>query len=829
MERRAEWRDGGATCGLSGRCLIKTGVRRRGQTHSRYGAGFNGGMDGGSFAGYLGGLGKKGLAELLRKRPDVRVPPVPRGFEQLAQRLGGPDSLAWALWQINRDELIVGEAIAALSPGATVSGVARLLGADKRAVKKLVADLCGRGLAWTVGEEVRLPERLALHWSVAVGGGRPVAKIAGRAYADDLRTTAAALGIDVEGLRKPELIERLSEVLSDTPAIAEIVAGLPEEARERLDQLRHGASSWSFGISRYGADMDLMIAAAGLTLRVNHQAELPREVSVAAWLMERRSFLDGARSLVTGPPEIPAAATTPAEVAGTAQAAIQDVLRAVIGVLDTAQATPISALKKGGIGARVRSRLAAQLSLSDDMLSLAIDVAHDAGLLARADSGYVPTEEFSAWRDAEPVCQWVALVASWRGLEFAPTYRVIDEDGKELPPPLSMASDAGMIRRALLRASDGGRSVKAAREHIDWFCPIRGGESDSAREECDAAVREAEMLGVIAANVLTECGREFLVVAESGQEELGDGLVKRLAPLFPERHCSVVLQSDLTAVVSGQPSAWAADLLSAAAHCEKHGLASTWRFSPDSVRNALDSGWTAEGLLEDLATLSEKKLPQPLRYLVNDAGRKHGQIKVRGMRSAILADEPTVTELLHTRRLAKLQFGQLAPTVLSSPSEPDDVVTQLRTAGFSPMVEDATGSVVIKEHRENAAPSASRGAPEASRDRLDAAELAKRLLADPRGEEFDEAVASDTFFALVELAGHMTEAEVALLADALDHQRDVSIVYRDKKGNRTQREIRPTELDGRWLVSWCHLRNGEREFTVGNIESVAPAMTARKG
>ena len=66
-------------------------------------------------------------------------------------------------------------------------------------------------------------------------------------------------------------------------------------------------------------------------------------------------------------------------------------------------------------------------------------------------------------------------------------------------------------------------------------------------------------------------------------------------------------------------------------------------------------------------------------------------------------------------------------------------------------------------------------------------------------------------------------AELALLADAIDHQRDISIVYRDKNGRVTVRDIQPREVYGRWLDSWCHLKNAQREFTVANIQAVSPA------
>lgn len=99
-----------------------------------------------------------------------------------------------------------------------------------------------------------------------------------------------------------------------------------------------------------------------------------------------------------------------------------------------------------------------------------------------------------------------------------------------------------------------------------------------------------------------------------------------------------------------------------------------------------------------------------------------------------------------------------------------------------------------------------------------AADLAARLL----GASPVQAPVSGSYAALAALAGHLDAAELALLADALDHGRDVRIRYRNKDGNRSFRDIAPRELDGRWLDSWCYLRAGERDFTVAGIEAVSP-------
>ncbi|TNC26402.1 hypothetical protein [Amycolatopsis alkalitolerans] len=305
-------------------------------------------MESGSFAEYLAGLDKATLVDLLRLRPDVRAEPVPRGFVHLAERLGGMDSLVTALRLVNRDCVMVGQALAALDSKATVAGAARLLGAPEQAVRDVVAELADRGLAWLASGTVRLPERLAESWSAEIGGGRAVATIARSVPVEDLRTAARAWGVGVDGLRKPELITRLAEALAGTQGVAEVVAGLPDPARVRLDQLRHGSGVdfWGYG-SRAGENPNRELAAAGLVLRVNSRWELPREVAVAAWLAERDLAL-------TGPPDFPQPATAPTDTLAAAQAAVHEALRAVTSVLDEARSAPIAALKKGGVGPRER-------------------------------------------------------------------------------------------------------------------------------------------------------------------------------------------------------------------------------------------------------------------------------------------------------------------------------------------------------------------------------------------------------------------------------------------------------------------------------------------
>lgn len=683
-----------------------------------------------SFAEYLSGLDEGALTALLQARPDVLVQPVPRGFSQLAQRLGSVESLVAALRTANRDMVMVGQAIVALGTAATVAGLAQLLGVSEQVVRDTVAELCERGLAWDSSGIWCLPERLATHWLAEIGGGRPVAKIAGSVLAENLRAALGAFGAAPEGLRKPELTTRLSERMADLTLLTQVIAELPKPAKDRLSEFRGGYYDYYLGFGRprpHAGDRDptQLLIAAGLLLPTNSGLELPREVAVASWLAERELTL-------TGRPDIPPAGADEAAGRRAAQAAAQEVLRGVTTLLDEAGAASIAALKKGGIGPRERTRLARRLSIPEDVLVLWIDLAYAAGLLGRADAGYAPTHSYASWRAAEPAWRWAVLVEAWFALEHAPTSREIHGD-KEHPPPLPLASGAGLLRHALLSAARSGASVHAAAKEVDWFFPLHGYDAEHRADKVAAAVREAELLGVIATDAVSELGEHLLAVVGSETADAVAELAQRCAALLPDTPCSVVLQSDLTAVVSGQPSAAVARLLKDSAVAESHGAARTWRFTPASVRAALDTGWSAQELLTELAAISARPVPQPLEYLITDASRRHGQVRVRGMRSCVIADEALITEILHTRSLNKLHLSQLAPTVLSSPSSLDDVLARLREVGLSPMAEDAHGAVIVEARPEHQAPTPDRAVAAARQATLSATELARRLRADPHG------------------------------------------------------------------------------------------------
>ncbi|MDN5860210.1 MAG: helicase-associated domain-containing protein, partial [Pseudonocardia sp.] len=737
-----------------------------------------------SFPDALARLDGDRLTALLAMRPDVLVEPVPHDLAQLAQRLGGATSIHAALERCDRDMVLAARAAALLDTGATDRSVATLLGSDEAQARVAVDALCERGLAWRDGAAVALPERLAEHLRAGFVEFRPVEVIGRQANVDDVRVAVAALGGVVAGLRKPELVERLAQLSADRETVIRALAGLSTQARGHLGLLRRDPYFMSYGWQVGDSEDELV--RAGLLVRVYRRGELPREVAVALWSAEHMTGL-------TGRPEL--ALVEPAADDGHRSAA-EGLLRGLTALLDEARTSGLASLKKGGVGARERTRLAKLLTATAADVGLWIDLASAAGLLAHTGSRYAPTAAYDEWRESEQGDRWAAVATGWWDLDFAPTYRKVSDDS-ELAPPLPLGSAAGMLRRALLRAAADGHSVQAAAAEIDWFCPMSGYPPEDVVIRVRSAIDEARAIGVVVGDAVSELGQHLL----RGGADLG----RRCAKLLPEAGGAVVLQSDLTAVVSGQPSSAAARLLAAAAVGEHRGVATTWRFTPASVRAAFDAGWTADRLLDELRALSDRRLPQPLEYLIADVARRHGSVRVRTVACCLVGSESEIAEILHTRSLRGLGLAPLAPTVLASASDVDEVLARLRAAGFAPSPEDADGVLVVEERPQVRAPDPVRATR--SRPRIEPATLARRLLGG------GPAQAGATHAALAALTSRLDSAEIALLADAIDHQRDVSISYRDKQGNRTVREIAPRQLHGHWIDSWCRLKNAQRDFT----------------
>ncbi len=726
------------------------------------------------------------LAMIVRNRSDVRVRPAPRTFDQLSQRLLAPGQLGAALSRANRDQIAVSQVLASLGGSSPADRLAAALDTTTDVVLRLGSELELSGLGWTSGEQLHQPTILTDHWLADIGDCQPAEIIARKVRVDELRRIVAGLGIDVAGLTKPRLVTALSSWYADRSRLEERILALDSAG---LDRLRSASldSFVFFGLARLSPTEERLIAA-GLMLPAVHSPVIPREVAIAAWLLRQNAT-------VSGPPDLPRVTRPPADPAGSDEFAVS-----LTRVLDQALVRPLTRLKRGGVTRRDLTRMIADLDLSESLVSLCLEVAIELRLLGLTESGYSTTDQYPGWRDRPLAERWASAALAWSALPHLPTA------GDDHGPVGSGDGDprGGLLRAATLRGCPPGHSVPAAVRQLDWYAPL----VEPSPELAAAVLAEAELVGVLSGEGWTDAG--VALIESIGTDDPAAELAGRLDARQVVDEGRLVLQGDLTAIITGEPPLAIMELLAAAADCETRGAASTWRFSAASVRRGFDQGWTSESLLAELERSSRHSLPQTLRFMITDVARTYGAVTIRPALSCLVAAAPLVAELLAAKPLRKLGLIQLAPTVLASTTPPRDLLAAVRAAGHAPVLHDETGAVLVDRGTRDQ-PAAQPAPAVQSPTPLPVDELLAQLA---NGQELPD---TETLQRLRTLDHRLNESELILLADSIDQGTDVVINYRNKQGNYSTRAIRPTSMYGRWVVAYCHLRDAEREFTIGNI------------
>jgi hypothetical protein len=249
-------------------------------------------------------------------------------------------------------------------------------------------------------------------------------------------------------------------------------------------------------------------------------------------------------------------------------------------------------------------------------------------------------------------------------------------------------------------------------------------------------------------------------------------------------------------------------------------VATVLRFSPASVRRALDAGHTADRLLAALTEAADGEVPQVLAYLVRDVARRHGELTVADVGCCVLGDTTLLTEVVARRSLLPLGLRQLAPGVLASGKPADQTLKLLRANGYAPVSVDGSGTPVLgRTQPRRATPRlrVTRRRSEAPEMPTDLTEIAGDLLA----AGVPEHVWSDD--AVRRYGDHLTSEEITLLSEALEAEKPIAITYLDQRDRGSRRVITPTDVvDGR-VEAWCHLRDDERHFLISRIQHVEPA------
>ena len=392
--------------------------------------------------------------------------------------------------------------------------------------------------------------------------------------------------------------------------------------------------------------------------------------------------------------------------------------------------------RTGGVSARALARTADALGLEADDAARIIEIAAAAGLLGLDEDGatWVPSSQAAGWLTDSLPQRWAPLALAWSGSARTPWLTGTRDDDGTLRAVLSPDLEAGWAARlrarvlALLGDLPPGASATPAfvRAALTWQSPRRtipGGA-------ISAVLAEAETLGITGGGALTEAGRILARRAAASLDEQAPGLSggptdpgdagraeevggeayaeplsddqaltaleAALAADLPAAVEMILVQSDLTAIVPGRPAPELAALLERTSVVESRGGALTVRFTPESVRGALDVGYRAEEITQEIGRYSPTPLPDSLSVLIQDAARHHGAVRVRAVSALLrIGDEATAAGLLAEPRLRDLGLDQVAPGILVATASAGQVLRELRATGLAPVTEDASGHLVV--------------------------------------------------------------------------------------------------------------------------------------
>ncbi len=767
------------------------------------------------------------LGALLRARPDL-LHPVPADLGALATRATTGPSTSRAMDRLDVFELQVVTALAALTEPASLTDLLTALPeTDVTHLRPVIDRLRALALLWGTDEDLRLI--------------RPVREALG--------TYPAGLGPLMADSRRG-----VARYANDPTEVDRVLADAPVGAVEALDRLAWGppigrveAANRQVDVANARTPIDWLLAQHLLEPQGSDTVIVPREVAMA-----RRGGVV-VRDLRPDPPVVEVTERSAELVDRTSGQQAFTFVRLVEDLLELWSAAPPAVLRSGGLSVRDLGRAATTLDLDEEAAALVIEVAYAAGLLGadgEIDEAWTPTPAYDVWLTRSVAERWTMLAQTWLLMTRTPIL-------------IAGRDDAGSRVNALARDLDRSGTPEARRALLDELVHLGPGESPSPvslfirlrwrrprrtsplwQAVVESTPEEAERIGVTGLGALSAHGRALLdtttpeeASAEArasarmpGRTPAPAQVVSALEAVLPRPLDHVLLQADLTAVAPGPLENELAREMTLIADVESTGGATVYRFSDASIRRALDAGRSANEIVSFLVTHSRTAMPQPLEYLINDAARRHGALRV-GLASAyIRCDDPgIVSELLVDRRLASLRMIRLADTVIATTSPIDIVLERFREAGYAPSAENSEGAVVVRRRDERRTP------PRPRPPRLSVeppAASAALVSAAVRALRAGETAAEHRPAAMPEGAGSgrlprsTTTEAVTALRTALDAQRAIWIGYADSTGTMTERVVEPLRLDGGFLTAY-DLRTAEvRTFTVARITGVAAVARA---
>jgi hypothetical protein len=499
-------------------------------------------------------------------------------------------------------------------------------------------------------------------------------------------------------------------------------------------------------------------------------------------------------------------------------------------LLDEWGARPPAVLRTSGLG--IREFAAARAAMHADVPSsaLAIETAHAAGLFAsdeESSPAFVPTDAYDDWLSLEPGQAWAILAEAWLSLPRLPG--LASERANLLSSEQDRRAVIGMRREVLTVLAEAVEHGPVAPATISAVLDDRRprGAGPLRQQSIEATLLEGTLLGVVASGALTTAGRAL--VTGSGSP------APAMAASMPATVDHVLVQADLTIIAPGPLPAHLQRTLGQVADIESTGHAFVYRLSAASVGRAIEAGLDAQALRDRLAEISRSPLPSTVTALIDDAGRRHGAVRVGVAQSYIRCLDPVLAATIAgDRSLARLGLSRVDEHLLVASVPASTLLPALRAAGY-PVAGEAPDGSVLKPSRSQRRIESPPGKVQVRRATAGSIQAAVRALRAAEGainaaQPARMSSAEQREWVEVDEGRRCTgPAAVALLRAAIEDAQAVWLAYAEADGETAERLADPIRVGGGTLTAFDHQSGKVQTFALARIASVAPVAATQQG
>ena len=301
-----------------------------------------------------------------------------------------------------------------------------------------------------------------------------------------------------------------------------------------------------------------------------------------------------------------------------------------------------------------------------------MQAARAAGLVAAIGGDVLATSEAEAWLDQPLAKRWRRVAEAWWSVQPA-ELRAASRRTLELQP-----SDSPWRSRVL--------------ESLHWLYPAL--ELSERARMLKSFEGPAGLLGLASAGELTALGRLSLLDPNA--------LDAVVAAAFPPHVRSVYVQPDLSIIAPGPLEPHLERELREFCVMERADLASSLRMSVASVNLALARGISVEAMRGLLERLTGGNLPQPVRYLLEDAASRFGRVRVSetgvmGDATRIRSTDRSLLEAIAADQTLAALGLRVDGDELRARAPAASVLWLLTGERYPAVLEDSSGAVVAAE------------------------------------------------------------------------------------------------------------------------------------